>query len=304
MNRGEGRAALCAARRRGTGALPGSGSQRTSNAWRFSLSLNRTRLARWTRMSAVALVCLFQSFVLADSFTDRGNLILDWVNSDWPNVGQYDGPHRIGRTGFWYVEGRLLRNQVNSTTWTILSRCHLQCGRHAGCQRCQRRFLRLAGHGLLPALESFDAPVPEGSVLHRIHHHAQLQEGRDGEPAVDVGHRLPPGLRNLGHGDGDAVFRREPDQERRRRSLGPLLADVSDGLGGAEQLHRAQRHALLRLFPRAGALAGGFVHGSRIEEPRQHDVGLGDGQRGALLAQRPCLHHLLARPGERDREPL
>ena len=57
----------------------------------------------------------------AETFAERQDMVLDWVNSDWPNVGQYDGPHRIGRTGFWYVEGRIARNQTNSTTWTILS---------------------------------------------------------------------------------------------------------------------------------------------------------------------------------------
>ncbi len=65
---------------------------------------------------------LFQAVVAqADTFADRGNRILDWVNTDWPNLGQYGGPHRIGRTGFWYTEGRVLRGQTNATTWTILA---------------------------------------------------------------------------------------------------------------------------------------------------------------------------------------
>ena len=48
--------------------------------------------------------------VRADTFADRSNVVLNAIAGDTPNLTQLDaGPHRIGRTGFWYGEGRLIR---------------------------------------------------------------------------------------------------------------------------------------------------------------------------------------------------
>ncbi|MCB1131966.1 MAG: hypothetical protein KDN05_12610, partial [Verrucomicrobiae bacterium] len=48
-------------------------------------------------------------------FADRADAVLDYVNSRTPNLGQTNyGPHRIGRTGFWYALGRIERGNVST----------------------------------------------------------------------------------------------------------------------------------------------------------------------------------------------
>jgi autotransporter-associated beta strand protein len=52
-------------------------------------------------------------FQVGTTFADRRNYLLDHLSTDVPNLGQFDGgPHRIGRTGFWYGEARMLRGDT------------------------------------------------------------------------------------------------------------------------------------------------------------------------------------------------
>ena len=54
-------------------------------------------------------------FQAGSTFAERKNDLLDWLNTDVPNIGQFGaGPHRIGRTGFWYGEGRMLRGDTTN----------------------------------------------------------------------------------------------------------------------------------------------------------------------------------------------
>ena len=54
-------------------------------------------------------------FQAGTSFAQRRDAMLDWLASEVPNLGQFgDGPHRIGRTGFWCATGRLLRGDTNT----------------------------------------------------------------------------------------------------------------------------------------------------------------------------------------------
>jgi autotransporter-associated beta strand protein len=49
------------------------------------------------------------------AFADRTDALLDYLNSHSPNTGQTNyGPHRIGRTGFWYGQGRIERGNVST----------------------------------------------------------------------------------------------------------------------------------------------------------------------------------------------
>jgi autotransporter-associated beta strand protein len=49
------------------------------------------------------------------TFADRSDALLDYLNTTSPNVGQTNyGPHRIGRTGFWYGQGRLERGNTST----------------------------------------------------------------------------------------------------------------------------------------------------------------------------------------------
>ncbi|MEN9841091.1 MAG: hypothetical protein RL376_891, partial [Verrucomicrobiota bacterium] len=71
---------------------------------RAFVSLNRSFL--------LGLALLLGS-VRADTFADRSKVVLDSVMSSAPNLTQLNaGPHRVGRTGFWYGEGRLLRGDT------------------------------------------------------------------------------------------------------------------------------------------------------------------------------------------------
>ena len=56
-----------------------------------------------------------------DTLEYRTDMLLDSLSTRKVNVGQTDGPHRAGRTGFWTTEGRLMRNITNATTWSYLS---------------------------------------------------------------------------------------------------------------------------------------------------------------------------------------
>ncbi len=52
-------------------------------------------------------------FQAGSSFEERKGAVLDYLNTATPNLGQSGaGPHRIGRTGFWFGEGRLLRGDT------------------------------------------------------------------------------------------------------------------------------------------------------------------------------------------------
>ena len=62
---------------------------------------------------ALATLGLLAIPAQADTFADRSNALLDYLNTHAPNVGQTGGgPHRIGRTGFWYGQARLLRGDT------------------------------------------------------------------------------------------------------------------------------------------------------------------------------------------------
>ena len=52
-------------------------------------------------------------FQVGTTFADRRDYLLDHLSTDVPNLGQSGGgPHRIGRTGFWYGEARMLRGDT------------------------------------------------------------------------------------------------------------------------------------------------------------------------------------------------
>lgn len=52
-------------------------------------------------------------FQVGTTFADRRDYLLDHLSTDLPNLGQFGGgPHRIGRTGFWYGEARMLRGDT------------------------------------------------------------------------------------------------------------------------------------------------------------------------------------------------
>ena len=56
---------------------------------------------------------MFAPFQVGSTFEERRDYLLDWLSTDVPNLGQFGGgPHRIGRTGFWYGEARLLRDDT------------------------------------------------------------------------------------------------------------------------------------------------------------------------------------------------
>lgn len=58
---------------------------------------------------------LFSASSFADTFLERSDVLLDYLNTSAPNVGQTGGgPHRIGRTGFWYGQARLLRGDTTN----------------------------------------------------------------------------------------------------------------------------------------------------------------------------------------------
>lgn len=72
------------------------------------------------RAAALALVALMISTATqADDYAGRSAVVLDYLNTHPPNLTQFgSGPHRIGRTGFWFGEGRLLRGDlVNGTNF-------------------------------------------------------------------------------------------------------------------------------------------------------------------------------------------
>ena len=63
-------------------------------------------------------------FQVGSTFEDRKNHLLDHLNTDVPNLGQFGGgPHRIGRTGFWYGNARMQRgdttNGINYITTAV-----------------------------------------------------------------------------------------------------------------------------------------------------------------------------------------
>ena len=68
------------------------------------------------RSSALALVtaCMATHAAVAqESFAARADTLLDYLNTNTPNVGQTGGgPNRIGRTGFWYGQGRIARGNT------------------------------------------------------------------------------------------------------------------------------------------------------------------------------------------------
>jgi hypothetical protein len=52
-------------------------------------------------------------FQVGTTFADRRDYLLDHLSTDVPNLGQFGGgPHRIGRTGFWHGEARMLRGDT------------------------------------------------------------------------------------------------------------------------------------------------------------------------------------------------
>lgn len=52
-------------------------------------------------------------FQVSTTFADRRDYLLDHLSTDVPNLGQFGaGPHRIGRTGFWHGEARMLRGDT------------------------------------------------------------------------------------------------------------------------------------------------------------------------------------------------
>ena len=54
-------------------------------------------------------------FQVGTTFAERRDYLLDWLNTDVPNLGQTGGgPHRIGRTGFWYGEARMQRGDTTN----------------------------------------------------------------------------------------------------------------------------------------------------------------------------------------------
>lgn len=54
-------------------------------------------------------------FQVGSTFEDRKNHLLDHLNTDVPNLGQFGGgPHRIGRTGFWYGNARMQRGDTTN----------------------------------------------------------------------------------------------------------------------------------------------------------------------------------------------
>ncbi len=56
-----------------------------------------------------------QPFQVGTTFADRRDYLLDWLSTDVPNLGQAGaGPHRIGRTGFWYGEARMQRGDTTN----------------------------------------------------------------------------------------------------------------------------------------------------------------------------------------------
>ncbi len=64
---------------------------------------------------SLACIGLLVAPAHADTFADRSNTLLDYLNTHAPNVGQTGaGPHRIGRTGFWYGQARLLRGDITN----------------------------------------------------------------------------------------------------------------------------------------------------------------------------------------------
>jgi len=49
------------------------------------------------------------------TFPERADYLLDYLNANAPNVGQTGGgPNRIGRTGFWFGQGRIARGNTST----------------------------------------------------------------------------------------------------------------------------------------------------------------------------------------------
>ncbi len=66
-----------------------------------------------------ALFCigslLLAATARADTFADRSDFVLDVIAGSTPNLTQLDaGPNRIGRSGFWFGQGRLLRGDTTN----------------------------------------------------------------------------------------------------------------------------------------------------------------------------------------------
>jgi len=84
---------------------------RSGTSYRNPMSLRPRSFA-----FAVALViaCMAtREAVAQESFAARADTLLDYLNSNTPNVGQTGGgPNRIGRTGFWYGQGRIARGDT------------------------------------------------------------------------------------------------------------------------------------------------------------------------------------------------
>ncbi len=71
------------------------------------------------RISHVAFLGVIPAFMIGSltqaqtTFEERAGTLLDHLNSTSPNVGQTGGgPNRIGRTGFWYGQGRIARGNT------------------------------------------------------------------------------------------------------------------------------------------------------------------------------------------------
>ncbi len=78
--------------------------------------------ARRKLLLPLALLLVFAGQAQAQpTYAEREDYLFDSLSWRKVNVGQTDGPHRAGRTGFWTTQGRLQRNITNSTTWSYLS---------------------------------------------------------------------------------------------------------------------------------------------------------------------------------------
>ena len=239
---------------------------------------------------------------LGNTLADRQSLILDYLNTNTPNLSQTgSGPHRVGRTGFWFGEGRLQRGDAaNGLNYiaTALEDANAESSN--------------AGFSLWPGMDAYfrwgsSFSTALKSRYQTIYTRLTLQRRLDSQPAFHDLHRLLPGQHCLGECHQFGLKRRLPDHQSLRAS-------------GQRHGHRPHRQDLPpegdRAHPPPG-LRGGrlqplppfhpcpdpdavpFRHRPRPQKRGPDGVRLRSGCRRFGLVERPQRHLLL--PGWRDR---
>lgn len=72
-------------------------------------------------MSLCFCLFVFLPFICqAQTYEQRHDILFDDLSARGINLGQKDGPHRAGRTGFWTTQGKLQRGNMSSGVWSQL----------------------------------------------------------------------------------------------------------------------------------------------------------------------------------------